>query len=226
MKKPPDVEQPPARPAGSIPEIVVTYKPAGRETLDAIANELVPLPLGAESPSASPLGERQSSSPEIIVHEAPLDPLAALAREQAEARAATAAPSEHRSPATSNAEPPLALPVPAAAIVSLEPAPASALRAAQPDARAAAHSLEIFEMVTYVVRGGDVARLSSENARRAFVEEHLLARLPVRTMAEVERVDVTPWTVQGTLVVRVWCRTSVRGYTQASLGVSTQENSR
>jgi hypothetical protein len=201
VKKPPDVERPPARPAGSIPEIVVTYKPAGRETLDAIASELVPLPLPAEPQSSSPLPERQSSSPEIIVHEAPLDPLAALAREQAEARAATA-----RQAAPPRAEPPAA-PVPPAAIVSLEATPASTTSTAQPDTRAGTQSLEIFEMVTYVVRGGDVARLSSESARRAFVEEHLLARLPVRTMAEIERIDMTPWTVQGTLVVRVWCRT-------------------
>jgi hypothetical protein len=25
-------------------------------------------------------------------------------------------------------------------------------------------------------------------------------------MDDIDRVDVTPWTVQGTLVVRVWCR--------------------
>jgi hypothetical protein len=204
VKKPPDVERPPVRPPGSIPEIIVSYKPAGRETLDAIANELVPLPVPAEPPSG-PLTERQSSSPEIIVHEAPLDPLAALARERAEARAA-AQRVEIPQAATPRAEPPPAAPVPPAAIVSLE-----ATGAAQSDTRAGTQSLEIFEMVTYVVRGGDVARLASENARRAFVEEHLLARLPVRTMAEIERIDVTPWTVQGTLVVRVWCRTLGRG---------------
>ena len=188
MKKP-DAERAPARPEGSSPEILVTYKPAGRETLDAIANELIPLPLQAE---------RQSSSPEIIVHETEPNPLAALAEarsvELAEARSAETRP---------------AIPVPPAAIVNVEPTPRSspAGTAATTEARPAAQALEIFEMVTYVVRGGDVARLSSENARRAFVEERLLSRLPVRTMAEVERIDVTPWTVQGTLVVRVWCRT-------------------
>jgi hypothetical protein len=41
------------------------------------------------------------------------------------------------------------------------------------------------------------------------VEENLLKRLPVHSMADVERVDVTPWTVQGTLVVRVWCKTKL-----------------
>jgi hypothetical protein len=35
-----------------------------------------------------------------------------------------------------------------------------------------------------------------------------MGSLPVGSIDEVDRVDVTPWTVQGTLVVRVWCRTS------------------
>jgi hypothetical protein len=105
-----------------------------------------------------------------------------------------------------------AAPVASAAIVSIGPgvAPHAAGSATTTDARATALALEIFEMMTYVVRGSDVARLSSEALRRAFVEEHLLSRLPVRSMAEIERVDVTPWTVPGTLVVRVWCRTNAR----------------
>ena len=64
---------------------------------------------------------------------------------------------------------------------------------------------EIYEMVTFVVRG-DLARLSSTRARREFVAERLLSRLPVGDMSEVDRVDVTPWTVHGTVIVRVWCR--------------------
>jgi hypothetical protein len=64
---------------------------------------------------------------------------------------------------------------------------------------------EIYEMVTFVVRG-DLARLSSTRARREFVAERLLSRLPVGNIAEVDRVDVTPWTVHGTVIVRVWCR--------------------
>jgi hypothetical protein len=64
---------------------------------------------------------------------------------------------------------------------------------------------EIYEMMTFVVRG-DLARLSSTRARREFVAERLLSRLPVRDISEVDRVDVTPWTVHGTVIVRVWCR--------------------
>jgi hypothetical protein len=66
--------------------------------------------------------------------------------------------------------------------------------------------LEIFEMLTFVVRGSEAQRMSSEAARQRFVEEHLLPRLPIASMADVERVEVTPWTTPGTLVVRVWCR--------------------
>jgi hypothetical protein len=48
--------------------------------------------------------------------------------------------------------------------------------------------------------------LASETQRRRFVEIYLLQRLPAQDMARVDRVDVTPWTVRDTLVVRVWCR--------------------
>ena len=66
-------------------------------------------------------------------------------------------------------------------------------------------ALRIFEMLTFVVQGADVASLASEAQRRDFVETRLLQRLPVKTMTEVDRIDVTPWTVRDTVVVRVWC---------------------
>jgi len=61
-------------------------------------------------------------------------------------------------------------------------------------------------MLTFVVQDADVASLASETERRRFVEAHLLSRLPAKTMTQVERVDVTPWTVKDTVVVRVWCK--------------------
>lgn len=193
--KPSDASEarPSLEPEGSQPDIVVSYKPAGRETLEAITGELVPLPASFERDAAAKLERvapakvaRESSSPEIIVREGTIerDTLAAIVAEAASA------------PAEAKPSPPSG-PAPVAPVVAVT-APATAPELA---------ALEIFEMTTYVVRGGDVARLASENLRRHFVEEHLLARLPVTSMAEVERVDVTPWTVPGTLVVRVWCRT-------------------
>lgn len=175
---PPKVELPQRPPPqGSQPEIGVAYKPAGRETLDAIASELVPLPATFE---------RESSSPEIIVREGVIerDTLAAI-MEEAGAGAVSLVDTAETAPAPTRASP----------------------AAQAPSAKAGAQGLEIFEMVTYVVRGGDVSRLASENLRREFVAEHLLSRLPVKSMTDVDRVDVTPWTVQGTLVVRVWCKT-------------------
>jgi hypothetical protein len=67
-------------------------------------------------------------------------------------------------------------------------------------------ALEIFEMLTFVVRGSEAQRMSSDTSRQRFVEEHLLQRLPVASMADIDRVEVTPWTAPGTLIIRVWCR--------------------
>jgi len=157
----------------SVPEIKIGYTPAGRETLDAITHELVPVPVPAIVP-------RDSSSPEITVREGTIerDTLAAIMEEAG---------------ATSDAE--------ATPLVNAPGLPVS-----QRFAPGAQPGLEIFEMMTYVLRGTDVARLATEASRRAFVEENLLSRLPVKSMADVDRIDVTPWTIQGTLVVRVWCR--------------------
>src|SRR5690606_33826452 len=64
-----------------------------------------------------------------------------------------------------------------------------------------AQGIEIFEMVTFVARG-EVSELASPHARRLFVEERLMHRLPITQISEVDRIDVTPWTVKGTVIVR------------------------
>jgi len=168
--------EPPRAPETSQPEIKIGYTPAGRETLEAITHELVPMPVPAVVP-------RESSSPEITIREGTIerDTLAAIMAEAG---------------ATSDAEATPLVNVPAAAPASKR----------TPGTTPRAESIEIFEMMTYVLRGTDVSRLATESLRRAFVEEHLLSRLPVSSMADVDRIDVTPWTIQGTLVVRVWCR--------------------
>lgn len=66
--------------------------------------------------------------------------------------------------------------------------------------------LSICELLTFVVQGQDPASLAADAQRRRFVEQHLIARIPERDLARVERIDVTPWTAPGTLVVRVWCK--------------------
>jgi hypothetical protein len=66
--------------------------------------------------------------------------------------------------------------------------------------------LEIYEVVTFVVKGGDMERLASQGARRDFVTERLRQRLPVTNLEDVERIEVTPSSVRGTVILRVWCR--------------------
>ena len=80
------------------------------------------------------------------------------------------------------------------------------LRAPIDAAPAAAPPLSICELLTFVVQGQDPASLAADAQRRRFVEQHLLARIPERDPSRVERIDVTPWTAPGALVVRVWCK--------------------
>jgi hypothetical protein len=152
--------------------------------MSAIESELVPKPLAVD---------HEVSSPHITVHEAVAgrETLAAILEEASPAPRApqTTLPYGDRVSNAPGAKTPSTAPRPAA------PAPASA-----------ASGVEIFEMMTYVVRGIEASRLSSDALRRQFVAENLLSRLPTPTMDAVDRIDVTPWTVQGTLVVRVWCR--------------------
>ncbi|HEY0468843.1 MAG TPA: hypothetical protein VGC79_31845 [Polyangiaceae bacterium] len=95
---------------------------------------------------------------------------------------------------------------------SKTPSRPAARKSANPAARKSASPTPlsavptIFEMLTFVVQGADVASLASETQRRRFVESHLLRRLPAQDMGQVDRVDVTPWTVHDTVVVRVWCK--------------------
>ena len=76
----------------------------------------------------------------------------------------------------------------------------------RPTPRLAPGALEIFELLTFIIRGSNVGDLSTDGLRRRFVEEHLLHRVPSGSMTDVERIEVTPWTAKGTMVVRVWCK--------------------
>jgi hypothetical protein len=82
--------------------------------------------------------------------------------------------------------------------VTDEPAP--------PTPRINGEVLEIFELLTFIVRGNKVGDLSTDALRRRFIEQHLLHRVPAGSLDTVERVEVTPWTAKGTMVVRLWCR--------------------
>lgn len=176
----PRVKAPKASPRpGSAPDIAFGHAAVGRETMSAIAEELVSEPTTGVRSRMSTLGfeetrkrhPAQESGPELVTEPRPAgrDTLAAIERE-------------------------------------LE----SKLGGSDPEsgthARSEEAALEVFEMATFVVRGPELSRLSSQQARRDFVAERLMHRLPVTTIDEVDRVDVTPWTVRGTVIVRVWCR--------------------
>lgn len=186
--------------APSSPEVKLTYAAAGRETMAAIEEELA-------APSLS-----TAEAPVIEITETPAgrETMAAIEEELADAMRprqntlpygdrisnAPGARSPSRAPAarkvaddgpeiTVDAEPPVKV---------------------APAAKPAPDALEIFELLTFIVRGNPVGDLSTDALRRRFVKAHLLHRVPGKSLDSVERIEVTPWTAKGTMVLRVWCR--------------------
>jgi hypothetical protein len=198
-------------PSPSTPEVKLSYQPAGRDTLAAIDAELAHvLPSPAEAPvieiSETPVGR---------------DTLAAIAEElvqPARMRQDTLpypdkiknAPGA-RSPSRAPAPPKLASkpPIPTSPLVAEPPDEVTVKLQRPPIApRPAPDGIEIFELLTFIVRGTGVGDLSTDPLRRKFVQDHLLGRVPSGSLDAVERIEVTPWTAKGTMVVRIWCRAS------------------
>lgn len=218
----------------SAPEVEAAPAPVGRDTLAAIAEELAGIAQASSTPAPrreapsrprfSTLGyeerpverlqvlapsPRRGSAPDLAFGSAPAgrETLAAIAEELAggEAPAVVRRDFDDGPEITTHVRP--AGRETLAAIESelasaLEPSP----RAPQSSPRLREGEDEIFEMVTFVVRTSDTARLSTASARREFVAERLMHRLPVTSQDDIDRVDVTPWTVKGTVIVRVWCK--------------------
>jgi hypothetical protein len=82
-------------------------------------------------------------------------------------------------------------------------APASRGRAAPAPAPEAAF---VHEISTFVIQGVEIFGKATDQARREFVERRLLHRLPVLSMDEVERIDMTPGAAAHTVILRVWTR--------------------
>jgi hypothetical protein len=177
------------------PEIRVGVTTAGRETLDAITGELLMAPKKSGQRAL-----RRPSSPEIIVSERPAgrETLAAIAEEERNAP---------RSPLNTLPYGDRVSNAPGAITPSRPPRTTEAARPSEriPAAEAGGASPELFEMLTFLVRQPEPSALGSDAARRRFVEERLLHRLPDKSMSGVARVDVTPWTERDTVILRVWC---------------------
>lgn len=224
----PKAGHPPAPSAPAAPEIHVDYTPAGRETLAVIERELAEPAAPRATPSApsieireAPVGRetlaaiteellvpaprRQPSPPARSrlesLDESDARPRVRLSQRPRRAPQNTLDYAEDAAP-VGRSERPLARPAPRTP--TLRPLAGIAPPAAGP-ADAPQPAYAIFEMATFVVRCSDALGLQSVEERRSFVQEHLLHRLPVPSMASVDRVDVTPWTERGTVVVRVWC---------------------
>jgi hypothetical protein len=80
---------------------------------------------------------------------------------------------------------------------------------ARPSSAAVPEPAFIFEISTFVVEGAEVFDKASERLRREFVEKRLLHRLPVRSMDEVVRIDLTPGAAPNTMILRIWSRVDV-----------------
>jgi hypothetical protein len=185
----------------SAPEIRIALGTAGRETLDAITNELLP---NAREARAASRRSIRDSGPEISIQEGPAgrDTMAAIAEELA-SRSRDSLPTLPYGDRVPNA--------PGAISPSRPPSrrspsrPGTAPKPPEPTQEQLT-APEIFELLTFVVQHPGPTSLSTEASRRSFVQEHLLARMPNSSMQSVRRIDVTPWTSPDTVILRVWCR--------------------
>lgn len=179
--------------APSAPEVKLGYANAGRDTMAAIEEELAAPALHA------------ADAPLIEISEAPAgrETMAAIAEELAQSmrpRQNTLPYGDRISNAPGARAPRRKSVAPPEVTVTEEPA------APTPVTLPAHESLEIFELLTFIVRGNEVGDLSTDALRRRFVQVHLARRLPGGSIDAVERIEVTPWTAKGTMVVRIWCK--------------------
>jgi hypothetical protein len=188
--------------APSAPDVKVSYSTAGRDTLAALEEELA-----AQRKSGG------ADAPVIEIAEAPAgrETLAAIAEELSAAQRPrqNTLPYGDRISNAPGAPAPNRPPIPRVlSKANVDDGPEITVddRPAPLTPRQAPAQLEIFELLTFIVRGSGAGDLSSDALRRRFVEEHLLHRVPSGSLEGVERIEVTPWTTKGTLVMRVWCR--------------------
>lgn len=186
--------------APSAPELKVTYKAAGRDTMAAIEDELL-------TPSH---GVAETPLIEITETPAGRETMAAIEQELAgEMRPKqNTLPYGDRIPNAPGARRPSKAPAARSAQKAEPAASAAGAVAAEQSLPGAgpATDVQIFELLTFIVRGSGIGELTTDALRRRFVEQHLLRRIPGQSLSAVERIEVTPWTAKGTMILRVWCR--------------------
>ena len=177
-------------PAEGAPEIVLSHTNVGRETFAAITEDLAgrgaPLDPG---PQRGPLetidyGDRTA----FQSLEQPTGPIAITVETTPVGRETQAA-----------IEDALAVEL----LAATRAGPAHPRTAADPPA-------EIYEVSTFVVQGREIFTKVTEHARRRYVEERLLHRLPALSMDEVVRIDVSRGATSESVILRVWSRVPER----------------
>jgi hypothetical protein len=211
------------------PDIKIVYAPAGRDTLSTVARELArAAEAAAEHPEALPTLELGA-----LIEPRPIDAVDADSDAETRRYVTTKGYGDRKAPPALPALRPARLIAASAPEITVSHAPAgretlaaineelceepsTGVRATLrsevdvEDPSPALAPLDIFEMLTFVVRGSTVEDLSSPEARKRLVLTRLRHRLPIQDEAEIDRIDVTPWNVRGMVVVRVWCRVTDR----------------
>jgi hypothetical protein len=180
----------------------VRYVPLGKETMAAVTEELESVAIEPatelESVSALELDDAQPTNPRIRQN----------TKDYSERREASPVPPVHiygSAPEITVVTSPAGRETLAAINEELLEEPLTGVRATLDSVDSEATPLEFYEMVTFVVKGARVEQLSPSE-RRAFVLARLGHRLPIESAADIDRIELTPWTVRGMMVLRIWCR--------------------
>jgi hypothetical protein len=168
------------------PDIAISHTAVGRETLAAIAEDLITLEKPVDpGPHRAPLETiGYEDRPIFQTLEQPTGPIAITVETTPVGRDTQAAIED-------------ALAAELLAVTA--PAPPAVAAVADPPA-------DIFEISTFIVQGKEIFAKATEEARRQYVEKRLLHRLPAIAMDEVVRIDVSRGAAPDSVILRIWSR--------------------
>jgi hypothetical protein len=159
------------------PEIQLSYSAAGRETLALIAEEPGP---------RDTLRVGFDDAPEVTVVASP------AGRETLALISDLARPMRAEQPTLNYGD-------------RISNAPGATTPSQAPKLAPRSTPFAIFQTLSFVIEGLDRAQLTSDDARRAFLAEHLLERLPERDLSRVARSELSADSATG-FVLTVWCK--------------------